>query len=311
MKILYLRLLTACNAGCDMCGFRLSNTPFRVSMEEYKAILNSVIESGYDWIRFTGGEPLLHKEINEFVRMATERDINTSIITNGIILDSNIEQLAANGLKQLIISIDGYGETHDKLRMHKGLFKKDIQNLRRAKELGISTRVNTVVSPENYRELTKLQDLFTELNVDMWEVTPIKLDKQPWDYSDREELVQNILSLYERKELLTPMGRAWPNEMEQEDFFGKNIMPKNGIGCGVVQDVRFLDVEERKLYVCNMIPHRNEKYSIDVANFNDMDLNSSEILKVVDMYRKKQCDKCMGCSTSALGYSYVERGINY
>lgn len=310
MKILYLRLLTACNAGCDMCGFRLSNHPFRVSMEEYKNILESVVNSGYDWIRFTGGEPLLHKDICEFVRMATERGINTSIITNGIILDRKIEELGKSGLTQLIVSIDGYGETNDKLRRSKGLFDKDINNLRKAKELGISTRVNTVVSPVNYMELGTLQEIFTELKVDMWEVTPVKLEKQPWNEAEKDKLITAIHSLY-KNQLLSPMGRPWPNASEEEDFFKNNVMPKNGIGCNVVKDVRFLDVENKKIFVCNMVPHRSEKYSVDVEKLNDLNLNSSGIIKVVDEYTKEQCSKCTGCSSSALGYRYVERGINY
>lgn len=311
MKILYIRLLTACNAGCDMCNFRFSNAPFQVTMEDYLDILNATEKSGYDWIRFTGGEPLLHHQIIDFVRLATEKGISTSIITNGVILDNKLEALAKAGLKQIIVSIDGYGVIHDSLRKHPGLFERDIENLKRAKKIGLSTRVNTVVSPLNCKSLLTLQRRLSEINVDMWELTPIKLDEQMWGSGNKELLIQTIKTLYGNTNLLVPMGRVWPSEAEEKDFFENNIMPRNGMGCNVVKDIRFLDVEHRRLFPCNMIPHRSENHSVYIEDFTRMKLNDGHIIEIADEYTKKYCAYCTGCSSSALGYEFRERGINY
>ncbi len=311
MKILYIRLLTACNAGCDMCGFRFSNAPFRVTTEDYADILNAVENSGYGWIRFTGGEPLLHPHIVDFVKLATEKGIGTSIISNGIILDRKLEALAEKGLKQIILSIDGYGAIHDSLRKYPGLFERNIESLKNAKQMGLNTRVNTVVSPANCASLIDLQRKLTEIKADMWEVTPIKLDEQPWKSADRELLLQTIKTLYSNTNLLVPMGRIWPAESEEEDFFENNVMPRNGIGCRVVQDVRFLDVEQRKLYPCNMTPHRSKNHFVYIEDFKNMKLNQGRITEIADEYTKKYCAECTGCSSSALGYGLVEKGINY
>lgn len=314
MRILYIRVLTACNAGCYMCNYRFSDDSYRLKTKEYEALLNAAKRSGYGWIRFTGGEPLLHERIVDFVQMATDMGINTSIISNGILAEEKMPLLVDAGLKQIIFSIDGLSEIHDKIRAHKGLFQQDMKWIKYLKEKGIITRVNTIIARNNYRDLPKMRKLFDKIKLDFWEVSPVKLDRaQPYTDGEKEELKQIIVDLFDEKYRLKPMGIPWlTSEQECIDFFENNIMPHNYEHCYVVDDVRFYDGYNKLLFPCNTFPHRNKDdcVSVDLENGDFLDLDSEKMLRIAKHYREGGCKECRGCSTPAKNYVRSE-GINY
>ncbi len=63
-EYLFIRILEACNANCFMCGFARSKDQFRFEANTLQHFLPRVKEEGIRYIRLTGGEPLLHKELS-------------------------------------------------------------------------------------------------------------------------------------------------------------------------------------------------------------------------------------------------------
>src|SRR5205085_704753 len=60
------------------------------------------------YLTFQGGEPLVHPQINSLVAAATAAGIQCGLITNGWFLPRHVDELAAAGLKRLMISIDSH-----------------------------------------------------------------------------------------------------------------------------------------------------------------------------------------------------------
>lgn len=314
MRILYIRALIACNAGCYMCNYRFSDDSYRIKKEEYEILLQSAVQGGYDWIRFTGGEPLLHEKIVEFVQMASDRSLNTSVITNGILCEEKIPSLVDAGLRQVIFSIDGLYELHDKIRAHEGLFESDLKWIQYLKKHGVNTRVNTIIARNNYRQLPEMRKLFDGVGIDHWEVSPVKLDRvQSYSEKEKGELRKIILNLFDDSYKLKPMGNPWlVDEDECEDFFEKNIMPHNKKQCHVVDDIRFYDGISKLLFPCNTFPHRDKEscVSIDIEKEKTINLDSEKMLQIAKYYREGGCKNCRGCSTPAKDYQRIE-GMNY
>lgn len=165
-RYLFIRILEACNADCFMCEFALSRDAFRFSVEDFTELMPKAHAAGVRYVRFTGGEPLIHNEVVELVRIGTAHGMKMSVITNGMMLPRILDRLVAAGLAQVIVSLDGQSAaTHDLYRRSPGLFDNGLAGLRAAGRLGILTRVNTVVSPHNYTEMPQLQRVLTDVGV--------------------------------------------------------------------------------------------------------------------------------------------------
>ena len=116
MKYLFIRIHEACNAGCWFCGFAKSTDNFRLSQEKYLEILDECVRVGVSYIRFTGGEPLLDRNLVSYIKKASQLGIKTSVITNGSLLSRNVDKLHEAGLNQIIVSIDDIGDNHSNNR---------------------------------------------------------------------------------------------------------------------------------------------------------------------------------------------------
>jgi MoaA/NifB/PqqE/SkfB family radical SAM enzyme len=89
--------------------------------------------------------------------------------TNGIRLSKIefAELLYELNVKLFIISLHGsVEEIHDKLTMTKGGFAKTVQGVNNVKKLGARVRTNTVITSQNYKDLSEIVKLAQSLSVD-------------------------------------------------------------------------------------------------------------------------------------------------
>jgi MoaA/NifB/PqqE/SkfB family radical SAM enzyme len=95
-----------CNLACTYCNeFDDVSTP--VPLEEMKRRLDLLADMGTSIITISGGEPLLHPEIDEVIRHIRRRGIIAGMITNVFFLNQElIERQNHAGLEHLQISID-------------------------------------------------------------------------------------------------------------------------------------------------------------------------------------------------------------
>ena len=87
-------------------------------------------------IRFTGGEPLVHKRIYDFIALAHQLGLYTSIGTNGTLATKEVsEKLKVAGLDKAVVSIDGTERAHDDIRSG-GNYKKTIARIKNLEKMG-------------------------------------------------------------------------------------------------------------------------------------------------------------------------------
>jgi len=156
-----------CNSRCQTCNaWQLANDDLTV--DEYEKIFESIGKAAY-WLTFSGGEPTLRKDLPEIVE-AAYRHCRPGIInipTNGIqdkVIPSRIERvLRAAPTSDVIInlSLDGVGETHDRVRGVKGNFERAMRTYAGLKALkghysNLTLGVHTVISNFNVDEFDKV-----------------------------------------------------------------------------------------------------------------------------------------------------------
>ena len=77
----------ACNLNCNFCSCDDRDKKKKLSLEQMTEILDTFSEIGTKAVTITGGgEPLLHPQINEFIRYADKKGMECGLVTNGTTL---------------------------------------------------------------------------------------------------------------------------------------------------------------------------------------------------------------------------------
>jgi cytosylglucuronate decarboxylase len=311
-RYLYVRLLEACNAGCFMCGFAHSTDDFRFGLAEFEGLLTRAARADVKYVRFTGGEPLMHREILPMIRHGADSGMLMSTITNGHLLARMATDLASNGLSHVVVSLDGEtAEAHNARRDLRGCFEHAIDGIRRIVELGVTARVNTVVGPHNYREMPQLQRLLDGLGVSQWELSALKLPDMP-NYPNQADVLAVGDTVYAYPGLV-PMGKRWygDSDAEQHLYFHLGIPPRPSTAvCHAATDVIYIDAKNSMMFPCSCLPHGDGP-----GNGAAFDLSATDLPLVTKDFGERQTyfalngpAVCTGCSSTAAGYSdEVER----
>ncbi|MFF4750326.1 cytosylglucuronate decarboxylase [Streptomyces sp. NPDC002514] len=307
-RYLFIRVLEACNADCFMCEYALSRDSYRFTVAEFRELLPRAWEASVRYVRFTGGEPLMHQDIGELIRLGARQQMKMSVITNGFQLPRMAESLADAGLAQVIVSIDGSSaDTHDLYRRTPGIFDRAVEGLRRCRDLSILTRVNTVVGPHNYTEMPALQRVLSDLGVGQWELSALKLDRS-MVYPSPDDVVACCDPVYEPDDaaLLVPLGKRFYGDTAEEraQYFERSVPPRAGRPvCHVVDDVVYLDAKQGVGYACSCLPHRGGVGGAVARREGRWWLDTPAFRAHAEQFRGQGPVSCQGCSTTAAGYS--------
>jgi MoaA/NifB/PqqE/SkfB family radical SAM enzyme len=110
-----------CNLACGYCN-EYDDVSKPVPLDEMKRRLDLLAEMGTSVITISGGEPLMHPELEEVIRHIRRRGMIAGMITNGFLLSvARILTLNDAGLEHLQISIDNVTPDETSLKSLKTL----------------------------------------------------------------------------------------------------------------------------------------------------------------------------------------------
>jgi len=131
-----------CNLCCAYCNEYDRHSP-PVPAAEMLRRIDRLAELGTAIITFSGGEPLLHPDLDELIRRVRQHGIFATVITNGYLLSPRrIERLNRAGLDQLQVSIDNVLPDEVSKKSLK-VIEKRLQWLARYAEFDVS--INSVI----------------------------------------------------------------------------------------------------------------------------------------------------------------------
>lgn len=160
-----------CQAHCNHCSaYRRSNRPKKeLTTSEWKNIIDKLISAGCYNITFTGGEPLLRKDIFELIQSVDKEKAIAQMFSNGYALDKKTAiKLKKSGLDCIHISIDSIDPSaHDKIRGVEGLFQKAVKGIKNCLDAGILVGISMIATPEAIKrgEIKRFIELGKKLNV--------------------------------------------------------------------------------------------------------------------------------------------------
>src|SRR4051794_28601657 len=118
-----------CNIDCGYCNEYDKVSP-PVPTDEMLRRIDKLADLGTSVVAFSGGEPMLHPDLDVLIRRIRERGMMAGLITNGYFLvPKRIEELNAAGLDFLQISIDNI-DPDEVSKKSLRLLDKKLQHLR-------------------------------------------------------------------------------------------------------------------------------------------------------------------------------------
>lgn len=181
-EIDYLRisLTEACNLRCIYCmpeGDVCFKNDKGLTDDEIKYLIDIFGDIGLKKIRFTGGEPLLRKNIVELVLKAKEKEIGKiALTTNGVLLPKYLDELINAGLNEINISLDSLKEDVFKKITRGGNLISVVESIKKAVNKGIKVKINAVIvkgiNDNEFLDLCKLS-IHHKLDIRFIELMPI------------------------------------------------------------------------------------------------------------------------------------------
>ncbi|GAB3329955.1 radical SAM protein [Larkinella ripae] len=145
-----------CNATCSFCDIWERPSPY-VTPENVWDNLRDLKRLGVRVVDFTGGEPLLHRQLDTLLREAKDLGLITTITTNGLLYPKYAERL--HGLVDMLhFSLDSpIAEEHDKSRGVK-CFDKVMESIAIARKLGERPDILFTVFEHNIHQIKQLHE---------------------------------------------------------------------------------------------------------------------------------------------------------
>jgi len=173
----YIDITNVCNHQCswcyNACGILPHSQKRFMTISEFNSILNKLEEIGITQITITGGEPTLHKNLKDFIKLATKK-FDTHIASNGDFIDSELALFFANNnVKQTQLNFQG-SRFHNQIHNSPDSFnrlKQTIYNLQKA-----NVDVVTMTTIGDYL-IDYIQEIFSEAaklgieRVRVWDAT--------------------------------------------------------------------------------------------------------------------------------------------
>ncbi|HKV03784.1 MAG TPA: radical SAM protein [Candidatus Acidoferrales bacterium] len=147
----HVKLTENCQAKCISCDYWKSRWEDEIDTERAVELLNEIGSAGIRSLRFTGGEPLLRKDLFHILKTANTSPFKTIILqTNGLLIKKLHEEINASPITKVCVSIDGLKAANDFIRGIKGYFDLGMEGIRllRNKQVAIAVTLNKISAAE-------------------------------------------------------------------------------------------------------------------------------------------------------------------
>lgn len=283
-----------CNAKCTFCDIWQQPSNYANKEDVFKN-LTDLKRLNVKFIDFTGGEPLLHRELPEFLDYAKHLGFITSVTTNTLLYPKRANNLVKK-IDLLHFSLDSIDpEKHNEIRGVR-CYDKLLESIDVARSLKEYPDILFTVQPSNYREIPEVYDKICRPNKLALIINPI------FDYG-------TIVSEKETNEMYSFIKRfARKTGVYLNSAFIK--LRKNGGNdinnplCKAVSEVVVISPDNELILPCYHASQK--KLPIDGLLY---ELRQSDIVKE-EMKMEGRYAFCQGCTVNCYFEPSFARSLN-
>lgn len=158
-----------CNLNCIHCYASASGQKSQEEMDTTTAerFIRDLADFGIPAILFSGGEPLLRKDLLQLSGLASNSGIRIALSTNGTLIDRGVAgEISSAGFAEVGISLDGIGTNNDHFRGQNGAFNMALTGIRNCVSLGLRVSLRLTITRFNYHEIPSIFQLIENEGID-------------------------------------------------------------------------------------------------------------------------------------------------
>jgi radical SAM protein with 4Fe4S-binding SPASM domain len=166
--IVIWNVTNTCNLHCVHCYSESKDKKYagELTTDEGKKLIDDLADFGIPVLLFSGGEPLLRKDILELGSYAIGKGIRVVISTNGTLITSDVAaSLKETGFSYVGVSLDGMRSTNDKFRGKRGAFEEALAGIRNLKKEGVKVGLRFTLNKHNFRDLPQILELLEKESI--------------------------------------------------------------------------------------------------------------------------------------------------
>lgn len=167
---IYFYLTEGCNLACRHCWLSPKHQRGGIHYPELPfALFQSIIEQakllGVPGVKLTGGEPLMHPQIHEILKIIQVHGLNLVVETNGVLCSHEIAQEIAGCKDPFVsVSIDGADmRTHEWVRGVNGCFDAALEGIRNLVSAGLKPQLIMSIMRYNKSQMEEVVHLAESL----------------------------------------------------------------------------------------------------------------------------------------------------
>lgn len=165
----------ACAFACVHCRADAQHVrdPNELTTEEGYRLLERFKEFGAPIVVFTGGDPMMRRDLFDLIRYATQLGLRASLTPTATALPTpeRLKQAMEAGVRRIALSLDApHSAVHDTFRQVTGSWERTMAILRNAQSVGLSAQINTTVTRHNVDLLPEMVQFVQEVGAVQWSV---------------------------------------------------------------------------------------------------------------------------------------------
>src|SRR5579875_2892659 len=222
LPIVILMPHSACNCRCVMCDIWKGNKNLKqLTEDDIKGLFISFKKFGTKQVVMSGGEALLNSNFFSFCEILRKQKIHITLLSTGLTISKHAEQIV-KWVNDIIVSLDGDEETHDKIRNINGAFKNLQEGIYSIHSLNQEFRITsrTVIHKLNFRKWPAIIDTAKRLGLDQISFLPADVSSHAfnreilWTKERQSDVALDESELSELKFILNELLSKYKTDFE-------------------------------------------------------------------------------------------------
>lgn len=165
----------ACALACVHCRATAQPKPDprQLTHEEATRVIDQVREAGNPILIFTGGDPLMRRDVYDLMAYAVHKGLRTALTPSAtaLVTPKSLARVREAGVSRIAVSLDGpTAEVHDRFRGFEGTFERTLRIMEYVREAGLTLQINTTVCRYNVTALDEMVEIVERAGAVQWSV---------------------------------------------------------------------------------------------------------------------------------------------
>lgn len=282
-----------CNMRCKFCNIWRQTKKYyknEVTLHDAKTLIREMADLGVCHVYFTGGEPLLRKDLPKIMKACKKNSISVSMNTNGFFLRENYDKIEEY-VNHIFISLDSpFEKEHDEIRRTDNAYSKALAAIRYVKNRGGKLMVNMVVTKENINDMERMIELCKSYGVAIQFLPAASIPAEGGKNIEIKNLFAPETQYATRvRDMHKKYSKLWYYEPYLQLIENGGIH-KNNFACFSSRNALNLKPDGSIVFPC--YPYPKSRYRID----------GSSLKEIWNRHQGKStggyCDFCEGCTLS-------------